>query len=95
MHYEKYDFLLPLWGAMTVSEYWHVNMDRLGLLPNVNFGIDMTMNNDVTAMSCFMVNHQYLPQPKWQRCSKKAFTKFSCRDAEIAVNGLGAIGAIS
>lgn len=28
---EKYHFLLPVGGTMTVTEYWHVNVFRLGL----------------------------------------------------------------
>lgn len=71
---EKYSFLLPLGGTMTVTEYWHFNVFRLGiLLKHVNFGVDMTLYE----ISSFLANNQYsLPCHALQRKLKLLIAKF-------------------
>ncbi len=38
------NFLLPTGRAMIITEYCHVDVFRLGLLPNVKFGVDRTLH---------------------------------------------------
>ncbi len=95
------DFLLSVGGAMTVTEYWHVDVFRLGLLSNVNFGADWTMYMWVTTTSCFMAkcvkwlpHHGYAVRQKLTNSTsfhheglKIALTKF---DLDL-INSLGGV----
>lgn len=35
-----YYFLWPIGGAVTITDYWNVDVFRTGLLSNVRFGAD-------------------------------------------------------
>lgn len=59
--YETCRFLLPEGGAISVIQYWTVNVLRPGLLSNVKFRADWAMYVWVTTTSCFTEKHQNSP----------------------------------
>ncbi len=54
-------FLLPVGGAMTMTEYWPVDVFRLRLMKHLESEADLTLYSQVRTASCFMVKHRNLP----------------------------------